>query len=142
MKNELDIFQAIKSTGIEVLKDYGDKGLSELGEIFDKELLEGIPYVSTIVNTATLGSTIKKYSFAKKIIRFLTQLESVPLVERENFIQKLENTKDSKKVGEKLILLIDSLDDDDKADMIGKAFKKTIEGKMTINNFQKNSFRN
>lgn len=137
MKNYLDIFGVIKGTGIEVLKDYGDTGLEELAKIFDKEILVEIPYVSTIVNIATFGSKIKQYFFAKNLIKFLLQLESIPLEEREDFIKKLENSKESKKVGDNLILIIDSLDDDEKAVILGKLFKRTIEGKITIDTFHR-----
>jgi len=137
MKNDLDIFGAIKSTGIEALKDYGDKGLSEFVELFDKELLADIPYVSTIINIASLGTRIKQYFFAKKLVKFLTQLENIPLKERRELVAKLENSDESKKIGDKLIVLIDSLDDDEKAVILGKLFKKTIEGKLDLSDFHR-----
>lgn len=137
MKNDLDIIGAIKSSGLEVLKDYGDKGLSEFAELFDRQLLSDIPYVNTIVNIASLGTKIRQFYFAKKLVRFLTQLEKIPLHERENFVDRMENSQESKKIGEKLIILIDSLNDDDKAIMLGKLFKRTIENKIDIQTFHR-----
>lgn len=137
MENNLDILGAIKSTGIEVLKDYGDKGLEEFAKIFDKSILQDVPYVSTIVNLATFGTNIKQYFLAKKLIKFLTQLDSIPLNDRQNFVSKFEDPKKSKKIGEKLIVLIDSLDEDEKAEILGKLFKKTIEKKIDIETFNR-----
>lgn len=137
MKNDLDIFGLVKSTGLDLLKDFGDKGLTEIAELFNKELLKDIPYLGTVINLATFGSNIKQFFLAKKLINFLSQLDSIPIEEREKFVLKLESSKQSKKIGEKLIVLIDNLDEGEKAIMLGKLFKKTIEGKIDVDTFNR-----
>lgn len=133
----MDILTAIKEFSKETIKDYGDLSLRELSSYFDKELLVDIPYISTAVNLASLGGNIKKAFLAKKLIRFLKELNSISHNERKSFVIKLESSEESKKIGDKLLVIIDSLDDDDKATILGKLFKRTIEGNLKISDFHR-----
>lgn len=133
----MDILTAIKEFSKETIKDYGDLSLRELSSFFDKELLVDIPYISTAVNLASLGGNIKKAFLVKKLIRFLKELNSISHNERKNFVIKLESSEESKKIGDKLLVIIDSLDDDDKATILGKLFKRVIEGNLEISDFHR-----
>jgi hypothetical protein len=52
------------------------------------------------------------------------QLQKLPLHERQAFVQQFDNDpKFKKKTGERLLIVLDRLDDERKADMLGKLFR-------------------
>ena len=66
---------------------------SQLGEVaLDKILNEGvvkdIPIIGSAISFIRVGNDIQAYYFTKKIIKFLTQLEEIPVAERTAFIEK------------------------------------------------------
>lgn len=99
-------------------------------------ILKEIPFFGTLYKgyKATIG--IRESIFAKKVFHFLIELKDIPKVKREEFIKKLDNdSKYQSKVGEKLIILIEQLDDIDKPKIIGKLFKATINSEIDYEMF-------
>lgn len=126
MENQsLNIFTAVKS---EEIKDI-TKDLTEIAidQLLQDGLLKDIPIVSTAYNIYNLSLNISNSFFTKKILKFLFELKSIPISERLNFIEKMENEDKTKRIGEKILIILNKIDDVDKATILGKLFKLTIE---------------
>lgn len=136
MKNknyQLSIFESIKSNEIlEISTDIVESGIDQL---IDNELLKDIPILGTGYKLITFANKITESFYIQKILKFLFQIQDISLEKRIEFIEKLEKEKETKKVGEKLLITLNRLDDSDKAIVIGKLFKATIEGEIILNDF-------
>jgi len=104
-------------------------------QFIDNELLKEIPIFGGAVKIYNLSQRISEGFFMKKIARFLFQLKDIPKEKRERFIHKLEDEKENRKVGEKLLIMLNKLDEVDKASIIGNLFKAFIEAKIDYNQF-------
>jgi hypothetical protein len=108
-----------------------DIGEIALDSLLKDGLLKEIPVLGTIINLTKLGITVKDYLYVKKVWRFLYNLKDITAKDRCLMVDKFES--DSKyriKFGEHLALLIDRLDDFEKADFTAKAFKAYLSGKI------------
>jgi hypothetical protein len=66
--------------------------------------------------------------FEKKILRFLIELEKVLLEKRVGFVSKLNaDSKHAREVGEKLLILIERIDDLDKPALLARVFAAYLE---------------
>jgi hypothetical protein len=106
----------------------------------DNFLAEGvfkeIPFFGMLYKSARAVFGLRESIFAKKIFKFLIELENVPKAKRIEFIDKLEQSKEYRqKVGEKLIILIDQLDDIEKPQIIGKLLKAAINESISYEDF-------
>lgn len=109
-----------------------------LDKILDNDVLNEIPIIKTIVGLYKTGVGIKERFTLKKVAKFLFRLNSVSEKEKAKFLNKL-SLKDSYKneIIEKLLILLDRLDDIDKAEIIGNFFRATIQGKIDVDIFYK-----
>lgn len=128
------LLESVKSSGIDgITTEYLESGLDSL---LDTGVLKDIPIVGTIISIYKTGYAVKDWSFIRKITRFLFELKKIPQQEREEFLSDLnKDSKLSNRVGEKLILIIEKLDDIEKADMLGKLFSALIMGKIDSDTF-------
>ncbi|WP_430937310.1 hypothetical protein [Saccharicrinis sp. 156] len=69
------------------------------------------------------------------MIRFLFEIQNVSENERSEFILELEKSDYRKKVYDNTLLVIDRLDEESKASIVGKLFCKLIEGKIDRNEY-------
>lgn len=132
MKNSLD--KSIISDEISnVTSDLIEVGIDNF---LDDGILKEIPIVKSIIGAKNIGIAIRDKIFIKKIVSFLYEIKSIPEEDRKKFIERLnKDPKYSYKVGEKLIVIIDRLDDYDKPKLVGKLFRYTIEGKIDYDIF-------
>lgn len=109
-----------------------------LDNFLEDGVLKEIPFFGSLYKGIKAIIGIKENIFAKKIYKFLIEIKDIPQSEREIFINKLEeNDEFRQKVGEKLIVLIEQLDDLEKPTIIGKLFKANIEGNLSYYEFLK-----
>lgn len=116
--------------------------LSDVGEVgIDRLLMEGplhdVPILGGIVKTAKLGIAIRDRTFAKKVLRFLFQLQSVPHEEREAFAEKMSDADLRERVGDQLILSLDRLDDAEKANLLGLMFRAYVRDRVSYQEFNR-----
>jgi len=132
MKNSLD--KSIISKEItHVTSDILEIGIDNF---LEEGLLKEIPIVKSIIGVKNVGIAIRDKIFLKKIISFLFEIKSIPEEKRKKFIKKLNNnSKYNHKVGEKLIVIVDRLDDYNKSKLIGKLFCYTIQGRIDYDTF-------
>ncbi|PVX45962.1 hypothetical protein C8C85_1773 [Flavobacterium sp. 103] len=132
-KNQVDIFKSVKSEAIteltpEILE-------TSLDLITESEVLKDIPIFGIGFKGYSLYQKITESFFTKKLLKFLFELKDIELTHREKFINELESRKETNKAGEKLLITLNRLNDDEKATFIGRLFKKTIIGKLEYNDF-------
>ena len=86
--------------------------LVEVGidQILEHDLWKDIPVVSSMVSIFRVGMNIKERIFFKKLLIFLNAIKEIPLEDRVDFLSKFKEEK-VKELGEKIIFLIDQLDD-------------------------------
>ena len=134
-KNRTDIFKSVKSVAItELTPELLETTLDLLTE---SEVLKDIPIFGIGFKGYSLYQKITEAFFTKKLLKFLIELKDISLIERENFINELESKKETNKAGEKLLITLNRLNDDEKAAFIGRLFKKTIIGKLEYKDFNR-----
>ena len=136
--SEINFLNVVKSDQIkEITKDLTEVAIDTF---FNDGILKDIPVVGTFFNLYNLSQNISNSFFTKKILKFLFELNSISNKERLSFIEKLDNENESAKIGEKLLIIINKLDDVDKATILGRLFKLTIEGEIEIQTFIRLSY--
>lgn len=108
--------------------------------VTDSFLNEGIgrdiPIFGTIIGLAKSAMNLKDRLFIKKLIYFLTNLNSIPKAKRQEMIVQIDSSDRYKiKVGEKLIYIIDKCEDHKSAEKIGKLFHAFLNDSITYSEF-------
>jgi hypothetical protein len=135
MTNNLNIFNSVKS---EAIKDLSPEILeTTLDLLTDSEVLKEIPIFGLGFKSYSLYQNITEAFFVKKLLKFLYELKEVSFQERQKFIDELESKNETKKAGEKLLVTLNRLNDIEKAEVIGKLFKKTILGEIEFEDFNR-----
>jgi hypothetical protein len=135
MNDKIDVFQSVKSKAInDITPDLLEIGLDSLTK---SEVLKDIPILGLAFKGFSLYQNVTEAFFIKKIIKFLSELKDIPISERERFISELEANKETHKAGEKLLVTLNRLNDLEKAEIIGRLFKRTILGEIEYGFFSK-----
>lgn len=127
-----DVLANVLRDAIPIGQEYVEIGLDSLIAL---ETLKQIPIVNTITGVLKLSRTISDTIFLKKLINFIYNLQDVEVVERERFITRY--TKDEKNFSEKLICIIDKLDDIDKSKYLANIFKCYGRGIIDYSQFRR-----
>lgn len=103
------------------------RDLSEvaLDQVFNEDLWKDIPVINSLVSLFKIGFNIKDRIFFKKLLLFFGALQTIPFEKRVHFIGKFSSEKKNE-LGEKLILVIEQLDDIEKPIIIANLFKAYI----------------
>ena len=112
---------------VDVIKDYSELGLEA---IFNTELVEVIPVVRSVSAVLKGVATIQDRMFLKKLASFLTNANKMSIDERDAWYdkyisgdEKLEET-----IADKLLIMINAVNDNYKAEIIGKLFMAFVKG--------------
>jgi len=108
--------------------------LAEAGfdALLDDGLLRDLPVVGTLVSLARAGIALRDRIFAKKVARFLLEVSEVPEDERRTFQEELgSNPGKRKALGETLIVLLDRIDDFEKARLLAKSFVALLQKRIS-----------
>tara|TARA_R110002012_G_scaffold321209_1_gene548165 strand:- start:7903 stop:8550 length:648 start_codon:yes stop_codon:yes gene_type:complete len=109
-----------------------------LDSVLDDGLLKDIPIIGILAKLYSTGQTIQGKIFEKKIIKFLYETEKTKKADKEKFNNKLNSDLDyRKKVGEQLLVILDRLDNIEKASVLGRLFKAFMEESIDLNMFQR-----
>jgi hypothetical protein len=111
--------------------------LLELGidKLMNNPLVEKLPVVSIGLATGRSFLTVRDYLFAKKVLKFLVSAEQVSADERQKFLSKLGSRKKKAEAGLAILELIDKAKSENKAAIIGDAYKQHILGKLKYADF-------
>ncbi|MDP1609736.1 MAG: hypothetical protein Q8K62_06455 [Thiobacillus sp.] len=108
----------------------------DLAEVaLDQNLAEGVlkdvPIVGSLVKLARAGQSVSEELFLRKLARFLADLNSVPVEERERLLEKYPDASEEQRVlGENLLLALERLDDVKKPAILARFFAAYIRSKI------------
>jgi len=109
-----------------------------LDHVLDNDIIKDIPIVRTMIGVLKAATSIRDRALVKKLIRFLFSLGSVSSETREQFKARMNVDEEfKKKVGEKLLLIVERLDDMSKPNLVAHAFQAYMEQKIDFDMFQR-----
>ena len=112
-----------------------------LDSVLPPGVLRDIPILRTLDAIWKTSRTVRDHIFARKLLKFLRTLADIPPDCRRTMVEKLEADEQfGKRVGEQIIVLLDRLDDIEKATLIGRAFKAYCEGHFNAETLQRLNF--
>jgi hypothetical protein len=116
------LITAVKDANLGSLsKDYSEVLIDS---ITLNDTIRDIPLLGTIIAIGRLGWSIKEQIFAKKLIRFLSNLAEINQNERIDMLNRLDNEDGfTHEVGDRLIEILDKLDSHKKPEMLARAFR-------------------
>ncbi len=115
---------------------------ADLGEIaLDQFLKDGplkdVPFVGSLVKMWRGTVSLRDSLFLKKLLRFLASAQ-VDGNERQQFLQKLQTDSDFRRdTGLHLCLVLERLDDIEKADVLAALFASFVVGNITRDDFRR-----
>jgi hypothetical protein len=127
----------INSISSDNIKDIAiDSAEVSLDHFLGDGLLKDIPVFGILYKTYKVTVGIREAFFLNKLLKFLTQLKDIPSEKRIAFVHKIESNPNEKiKTGQKLLVIIEQLDDLDKATIIGNLFCATINEQIKYEEF-------
>jgi len=129
------IIESIKSSEISKLTP----DLLEVGvdKILNDDIIKEFPVVRLIQALYKTVVTVSDRILIKKIVLFLKGLGGASKADIDKFIDKMNNepTK-QKKIGDKLLLILDKSDDFEKSFLIAEVFKYYLIGEIDYDTFQ------
>ncbi|MCS4226423.1 hypothetical protein [Sphingobacterium sp. BIGb0165] len=117
---------------LDIIKDENLKGLItdilelELDNVIDNESIKDIPIIGSVFKLYGVSKKISDYFLLKKIGKFLSGLEDIEEELKNKFLMK-----DNKVLSEKLLIVLNQLNSEIKAELIGNLFKAYIEEKLS-----------
>ena len=126
-KLDATMLDTLKTDLSGVSADYLELGLDS---ILDDGLLKDIPVVNSIISLYKTGVNLRERFLIKKLLVFLTSLSDTAIEDRIEFIRKHE--KESAKIGEELIILLDRLDHVNKPEYVAKLFKHYLNEEISL----------
>lgn len=112
----------------DLLCDYAEVVLDA---ITDDKTLEAIPIVNTLTKGGAAVLSFRDRIFVKKISTFLKEVEAIDPERRKEYLESLEEDGERERAGEQLLVLIDRLDSEEKAKLVGRLFRKRVEGNLS-----------
>lgn len=106
-----------------------------LDMLTDDGVLKDLPIAGWLVGLGRSLLSVPDRLFLKKLGRFLSELKQVPEKERLAFADKIEREGSTEKVGEKILMIVDQLDDTEKASLAGQVFSACLRGMIDIDQF-------
>lgn len=128
---EKSMIETLKSDFANISKEFMEVGIDSM---LQDGILKDIPIIGTLGSVFKVGISIRDRYFIRKIIEFLCSLEDTSLDERREFLVKHSNEQ---RLGEKLIFILDRLDDIEKPKLIANLFKKYMYNEIDYVTFQR-----
>lgn len=127
-----------ESPALDIAADVGEHMLDE---ILTNGPLKDIPFFGSLLKLWRAGSHVKDYLFARKVSKLLAPLATIPEKDRQEFVDRLNrDPKFKQRVGEHLLMVIDRLDDMGKPELVARALKAYILGRINFESFQRLTF--
>lgn len=117
-------------------------GLAEvfLDNLIDEGIVNDIPIIGTVVGLGKVTLGIKERLFLKKIIYFISELRSIPPNKRKQMVDKIDSSGAFRtRVGEKLLYILDSCEDHEKAQIVARLFAAFITQELSYQEFLRSS---
>jgi len=132
---EESFLETIKKADIKSeIIDLADAGIAHLESMHG--LLEEIPYIRSLYAISKVGMAFRDRHLIKKLLHFLRELDTISEEERLRMFWDLEDNPQEKiRVGEHIMTLLDKAENTEKADFLGRLFKKYTLMKINQSDF-------
>ena len=129
----------IESIANSDLKDVAvDIAEISLDSIMQDGIAKDIPIIGSLFKLYSAGKTISGKIFERKIVAFLIETEKTDKESKEKFYKELKADDGLKKrTGEVILVMLEKIDDIEKATLLGKLFKRKMEGKIDFELFHR-----
>ena len=85
--------------------------------------------------------SVQNYFYTKKVYRYLCELRDIPPAQRQQRLEQLLDTPEKKeKFGEHIILVLDRLNDVEKARLMGRATRALLEDRIDVDKLKSLDF--
>lgn len=109
-----------------------DKIIEELSQKLD--LCIGFPLVSVFFTIHKVGKSYFDYKMMVRMLKFYTECKNIDKAKRDKFCKKNVYGKE-KKIGYSILQLLERLDIDEKAKLIGKLYVYCVENEYDVNSY-------
>ena len=131
---EYSLVKTLKESELSsILEEYSELTIKSL---FENELVDKIPVIKTIRAIYQTSKSIQNYIFTKKILKFMFNVKDISILDRQKMLDNL-NEKDTKEIGETIILSLEKSDDYKKCTLIANAFQGLVEEKINYSTFKR-----
>lgn len=108
-----------------------------LDGLTDNELVKGIPIINTVVGLVKTGKGVSDYLFAKKINTLLVSLNEAKPEDKQKVKEFAQNDKNSAKLAEHILNLVNKMTDKGKAEIIANVFLGYLNEEINESNFRR-----
>lgn len=111
--------------------------LEQIGEfsvdqILEEGALRDLPIIGSVLGVIKIGVAVRDLRLVRKLLRFLSDLSSLPTNVRTEMVDRLEaDPSFGRPVGQKIVGLLDRIDDEEKAMFAARAFKAYAAGQIS-----------
>nr|WP_315171404.1 hypothetical protein [uncultured Flavobacterium sp.] len=129
----------IESIAKSDLKDVAiDIAEISLDSLLKDGIAKDIPVIGSLFKLYSAGKSISGKIFEKKILAFLIETQKVDVSNKQKFYNEL-NADDNlkKRTGEIILVILEKIDDIEKATVLGKLFKRKIEERIDFEMFHR-----
>lgn len=95
------------------------------------EHADDIPYIGSLLKIGKIAINYINYRFYRRLARFLKHANEIPENEITSFIQGL-SLKDKKRISDYLTQILYTVEEDSKADLMGKIYKRFVLSEIDI----------
>jgi len=131
---EDSLYETIKKSGaFRFLENVGEVGV----DLFQQNgVIKEIPIIRSISGVVNGCVAVKEYILFKKILRFLASIQTLKPEELNGFVARMDGLpQEKKRFSEMLFLSLDRLEDMDKAEYVGRAFKAFAKSQIALDVF-------
>lgn len=129
----VEVMKTLKGPALDAFVE-GTEALLDMS--VDEGVLRDIPIVGQIAGLGKSLMSIPDRLFVLKLRKFVSELGGVPEAKKKDFVEKMERDGLFEKVGEKVLMIVDQLDDTDKAAMAGCVFRAYVSGTIDKEHFE------
>lgn len=101
----------------------------------ESEIVDALPVVNILTKGGKFALSYRDHRFILKIERFLHKLSEIPEEEIDAFLEEIEKENLGPKIGDKLLGILERLDESKKAEILGALFKHYIKGGVNKDDF-------
>jgi hypothetical protein len=118
----------LSDENIDLATEYAEFGIDRL---IDNEIIRDLPGIKTVIGVLRIPRSIRDFLFIRKVKKFIDSVDQFSDMEREQFARKFDyNPKARTRLADALLLILDQLDDLEKAILLARAFSALVRGEI------------
>lgn len=126
---------ACTSEAKDLAVDWTELGLDAL---LDEGVLKDAPMLGTVVKMCAMSKTIRDQLFVRKVWKFLRACPKFNDLEKLGFVREhLDDSQKAHKLGDAIVLILDKLDDLEKAEILARMFAAFVRKHIDYADFRR-----